>query len=312
MFAAYRALFWPQFGRPQHANGLLAVTDSLVTVADQIGDLQAMVEARFHEIFSPVPDRRSDWSGTRSHRPLRDVRTLGLRAERALARCVHARVEINAADFDAAMRSGVSALEIAGEDESTLLAYGAQQIEILRWRGDAQGALRLLDLAGADPAGEIENYLPVMRAVLLSESDHAASRHAEIEELSAQGFSNLTGIGSWTRVLELAGLADVACTQNNRGLGAAVLNLLADWSGLFLQVTLIADWGPCDLYMGKLARLLGDYEGAVHYLEGALRKCEDADLTTWAVLTSIQLGGALADGGLKAMRRGYSCSPNRR
>ena len=121
------------------------------------------------------------------------------------------------------------------------------------------------------------------------------TRRTEIEELSAQGFRNLTGIGSWTRVLELAALADVACAQEDRALGASVLDLLSDWSGLFLQVTLIADWGPCDLYMGKLARLLRDHEGAVRHLEGALRRCEDAELTTWTVLASIQLSAALAE-----------------
>jgi hypothetical protein len=60
-------------------------------------------------------------------------------------------------------------------------------------------------------------------------------------------------------------------------------------------VTLVADWGPCDLYLGNLARLLGDCEGAVRQLEGALRKCEDAELITWATLTRMQLSGALAE-----------------
>ena len=125
--------------------------------------------------------------------------------------------------------------------------------------------------------------------------DHAVSRRGEIEVLSAQGFSNLTGVGSWTRVLELAALADVAFAQNYRGLGASLLDLLSDWSGLFLQVTLVADSGRCDLYLGKSARLLGNREGAVRHLESALRMCEDAHLTTWTVATSAQLSGALAE-----------------
>lgn len=295
IFASYRALFWPQFGRPRYASGLLAITDSLVIAADQIGDLQAMVEARFMRFLArcQIGDRIGADQDRIAHFEISE--RSGLRSERALARCVQARVQINSVDFVAATKSGADALEIAGQDESTLLAYGAQQIEILRWRGDIDGALSLLDLAGADPAAEIENYLRVMRAALLSESDHAAIRRAEVEELAVQGLKHLTGIGSWTRVLELAGLADVACSLNNRVLGASVLDLLSDWSGLFLQVSLIADWGPCNLYVGRLASLLGDYEGAVRYLEDALRQCEEADLSTWAVLTSIQLGRALAE-----------------
>jgi hypothetical protein len=164
---------------------------------------------------------------------------------------------------------------------------------MLRWTGDVNGALRLLELAGEDPPPEIENYMRVMRVVLLTESNHADAE--EIEALSSEGFKNLTGVGSWTRPLELAALADVACTQMNRDLGASVLGLLSDWSGLFLQVTLVADWGPCDLYLGKLARLLGDLEGAVSQLEGALRQSEHAELTTWTALARIQLSAALAN-----------------
>ena len=295
LFAAYRSLFWSLFCRPQQANGLLTVTDSMVTLADQMGDLQVTIEALFMRFLArcQLGDRIGAEQDRVAHFEMSE--RSGLRAERAMARCMEARVQINAADFGTAMSSSASALEIAGEDETILMAYGAQQIEILRWRGDPDSALELLDLASVGPAPEVENYLRVMRAVLLSESDRDVARRVEIEELSAQGLSNLTGVGSWTRALELAALADVACAQNDRGLGASVLDLLSDWSGLFLQVTLIADWGPCDLYLGKLTRLLGDYEGAVRYLEGALRKCEDAGLTTWAVLTSAQLSGALAD-----------------
>ena len=165
IYAAYRALFWPQFGRPQYAFKLLAVTDSLVTVAEQIGDLQGMVEARLMRFLArcQIGDRIGADQDRVAHYEISE--RSGLRSERALARCVQARVQINSADFGAAMRSGASALEIAGEDESTLLSYGAQQIEILRWKGDVDGALHLLDLAGADPVREIENYLRVMRAV---------------------------------------------------------------------------------------------------------------------------------------------------
>ena len=293
IFAAYRSLFWPQLGIPQHARGLLTVTDSTVAAADQMGDLQAMVEAHSMRFLArcQVGDRNGADQDRVAHLELSE--RSGLRAEKALALCMQARFQINSADFDAAGISSASALELAGNDESILMAYGAQQIETFRWRGELNSALEILDLAGADPAPEIENYLRVMRAVLLSETDDVES--AKIDALAIEGLHNLTGIGSWTRPLELAALADVACAQKNRGLGALVLGLLSDWSGLLLQVTLVADWGPCDLYIGKLTRLLGDDESAVNQLEEALRECQGAELAIWTALTSVQLSLALAE-----------------
>jgi class 3 adenylate cyclase/tetratricopeptide (TPR) repeat protein len=300
---AQRAMFFPHFGRPGHAPAPLEVAEAIVASSTQINNLQAMIEGHWARFLARVA------LGERA-KASQDLATLadlsersGLRAEQALVRFIEARELINAGRFEEAEQTSTAALEIGREDESSLASYGAQLIAIRRWQGRIDEALGLLDLAGANPAPEVENLLRVMRGVLLFESTDAELRRAQIREIALDAFNALTGVGSWTRPIELAALAELAFGQRDRELGESVRDLLSDWDGLFLQVTLIDDWGPCSFYLALLDRLLDRNEQAVHRLEHALRDCDEQGLITWAALVRSVLSGSLEDSGAAIDRR---------
>ena len=69
--------------------------------------------------------------------------------------------------------------------------------------------------------------------------------------------------------------------------------LLSPWEGMFLQVSLIIDWGPVNLYLGKIESLLGRHDDAVAHLEDALRATHAAELTIWEALAQAELSRAL-------------------
>ncbi len=111
--------------------------------------------------------------------------------------------------------------------------------------------------------------------------------------MAAQTLANVTGLGSWTHAIEVAALADIACTLGDLGMATRVFDLLLPWDGQFLQVSLVLDWGPVRLYLGKLESLLGRHAEAIAHLESAVIASKEAALTIWEVLSEAELSLAL-------------------
>ncbi len=88
-------------------------------------------------------------------------------------------------------------------------------------------------------------------------------------------------------------LPSAACNEGDHELGEAVTELLSRWDGQLVQVSLVIDWGPVSLYLGKLDRLSDRLDDSVAHLEHAVRACESAGLATWQALAEAELAMSL-------------------
>ena len=294
VFGASRAWFWPQYGRPEGATLALDAATAALAAAERLGDVQACIEGHWLKLMAhaqlgqwPATQHDLDALGELSDRS-------GLRAEQGLVEAVRIRRLINTGAFVEAEERATRAFESNAPSETDLMGFGTQMIEIRRWSGRYEEALSLLDPSLFEPTPQVENLVRTARATLLAESHDADDAREEVDALAAQALASITGLGSWTHVLEVAALADISCALGDRVLGAAVTELLEPWDGLFLQVSLVADWGPACLYLGKLDSMLGRHDAAVRRLEASVDACHEAGLVTWKILSEAELSLALA------------------
>lgn len=293
VFEANRALFWPQFGRASGAAAACTAALHALSAAEETLDLQACIEGNWMAFLALV--QLADWDTARRHLASLDdlAERSGLPAEQALTESIRQRMLVSVGRFAEAEERANSGLASGPVSDSALMGYGTLITEIRRWCGPIEEGLALLDPSAFQPTPQVANLVAVARAALLSESDQADDRRHEIEAMSHASLANLTGEGSWTHALEIAGLGDVACAQGDRELGSTVLGRLSPWEGMFLQVSLIIDWGPVNLYLGKIESLLGRHDDAVAHLEDALRATRAAELTIWEALAQAELSRAL-------------------
>jgi hypothetical protein len=173
---------------------------------------------------------------------------------------------------------------------------GAQLLLIYRWQRRLRDALALMDVGERGIPPEQRQLLKLMRGCVLSDEGSDASRD-EARRLLSSAVQDLAPLGTWQRSAELVLLADGAATLDDDGLAAVVRPLLQPWTMVEMQIMIATGYGPCRLYLGRLDRVLGDFDRAVEELEIASAQAAQSGLRSWSTLARAELSRALSDRG---------------
>ncbi len=207
-YAAHRALFWPQFGRPEGNARALECADRALSAADLLGDLQARIEGHWLRLLARA--QRGVGIGSMDDLAVLDelAERSGLVAEQRLCESIRIRRVISEGRFAEAEDRLAHPVGIGEPDAVDLVGWGTQIAEICRWTGRLEETLQLVDPSTMHVTLQIANLIQAVRVSLLSESRIDYATREEIHDLAHGALESLTGVGSWTHVLELAALAE--------------------------------------------------------------------------------------------------------
>jgi hypothetical protein len=193
-------------------------------------------------------------------------------------RCAdEANLAIIAGNLDRAGELAGAALEIGQQSEPDALAcYAAQSTSIAFERGAMNDLIPLLEQAARENPG-----VPGFRATLalaLSEGEQPDQARRLIDSAASTGFAELPYDVAWLTAVCI--YARVAATLGDAESAAALYPMLVPWADQ-IAFPAFGVWGPVGLYLGPLARLLGEPAAAEQHLLSAARAAVRAGAPLW-------------------------------
>jgi DNA-binding SARP family transcriptional activator len=203
-----------------------------------------------------------------------------------LRRADEANLAIIAGDLELADERSAAALEIGRHSEPDAAAcYAAQQTSIAFERHMLGEIVPLLERAVHDNPG-----VPGFRATLaLAFVEAARPEDARnlLEQAVAWGFRDIPYDITW---LTVACIYAYVCSKLEELTAASLLyGMLEPW-GDQIAFPAFGVWGPVSLYLGGLARVLGESEAANRHLLSAARAAIRAGAPIWEAHATSQLG----------------------
>jgi DNA-binding CsgD family transcriptional regulator/tetratricopeptide (TPR) repeat protein len=186
---------------------------------------------------------------------------------------------------------------MSGRDASG--TYGIQMFSIRREQG------RLAELAPAVRllAGEPERIGPWQPGLVavLAELGMESEARRELSRLAAEG---IDGFRDSLWLATLAYLTDASAALGDEKMAAILYPELAPLSGGNVMIGhLVACYGAADRYLGMLAAILGDSEGAERHFEAALELNRRMEAPTWVAHTAYEYARTLLGQGGEGRER---------
>jgi DNA-binding CsgD family transcriptional regulator/tetratricopeptide (TPR) repeat protein len=180
---------------------------------------------------------------------------------------------------------------LVGRDASGV--YGIQMFGVRREQGRlAELAPVMRVLAAGDRGGRA--WRPGLVA-MLAELAMEEQVRGELDRVQAEGLEPLRE-GLW--LASLTYLADAAGAVAHEGVAALVYPALAPLSGTTVMIGHgVACYGAADRYLGMLAAMLGDVDGATRHFEAALHLNRQIGASTWLAHTAYEYGRTLVGRG---------------
>ena len=301
------------------------LSDQAVTIARRLGDpaaLSMVLTLRFVTIWTPemlaerlantkealaACDQLDDplasfhachWRGVacleaaevnEARRWVKRERELADRIRQPTSLWLTAGAEANLAIVDGrlpdAERIAAHAFEIGQRGEPDAFAcYAAQLAAILFEKGELGPLVSVLEQTVEQNPG-----IPGFRSTLalsLCEADRRSEAREVLEIDAASNFRDLAHDATWLAVACI--FAEVA-TRVPDARSAAVLRRLLEPCGGMIAVPGWGPWGPVDRYLGMLARIAGDLDGASHHIRRAEETASRVNAPLWLARTRLEL-----------------------
>lgn len=268
----------------------LATTDEMLRVAAEENDVELAFlahNARFNCLLE-----LGDGSGASA--ALRAMAELAERARQPFfvwqvvcLRVVEASVEGRLADAERLARE---ALEVARMRQSLYADYMFRfaHMVAIRWAAGRLAELR----ESVAPHGERFPWIPRWReAMLAAELPDPTAARAEIERHDRHGFDDLPRDGLW--LLHMCALAEACVLVGDARRAEQLYELLLPFAGRHALSYTQQYFGPADLRLGMLARLLGRLDDAERHASGALERCLALGARPAAVRARLELAAIL-------------------
>jgi hypothetical protein len=171
------------------------------------------------------------------------------------------------------------------------LHYSTLELITLRWE---QGRIEELET----PLRDLKERTgaPIWRAavaLLSSETEHSAQARAELEALTADNFSPVPFDGDWLAAIAFTAMTCLKLDDSRRA--AELFDLLQPYRGRYVVVGAGASClGPVSYFLGALATVKEDANGAVALLEEAADHSRAAGSEPWLARSNCRLGMVLA------------------
>jgi tetratricopeptide (TPR) repeat protein len=287
---ARRVALWS----PQHVDERLAVAGEMVAAADAAGDREAQLQARSWRIVDLLELGRTREVATEIDAYDTIAEAVALPHFRWYVPLWRGTLAVLAGHWDEAEAQAERALELAkqADDPNGPIFVGIQRGFAFYGRRSfpAHDRQRLVTQSAESPV------TPAWHAyVALYDAETGATESARrlLAELNRDGAPAMDV--NWHAV---CALADVAALVGDRDAGAALYALLERHAPLFPVVgRAMACLGSNELYVGRLAGLLGRYDEAAARLRRAVAANERAGAGPHAALALLRLGEALVAGG---------------
>jgi DNA-binding SARP family transcriptional activator len=202
-----------------------------------------------------------------------------------LKRADEANLAIIAGKLDLAEELATSAFDIGRLSEPDALAcFAAQQTSITFERGRLGELVPLLDQAVKDNPG-----VPGFRATLalaFSEASRVQDARNLVDQAMTSTFRHVPRDVTWLTVMCV--YAHVSAGLEHLAAAAALYPMLAPWSQQ-IAFPAFGVWGPVGLYLGSLARVLGDLDAAKRHLTEAAHAATRAGAPIWGASAADQL-----------------------
>jgi DNA-binding SARP family transcriptional activator len=202
-----------------------------------------------------------------------------------LASADQANLAIVAGDLEAADRLASCALEIGQHGEPDALAcYAAQETSIAFESGRLGDLIPLLEEAVDGNPG-----VPGFRATLalaLSEGSRPEEARKILDQAAHSKFRDLPYDVTWLAVSCI--YAHVCSELEDVAAAATLYAMLAPWSEQ-IAFPAFGVWGPVGLYLGPLARVIGELDLAVGHLSEAAQAASRAGAPLWEARAASQL-----------------------
>ena len=278
-----------------HLDERLATSTEMLTLAQQVGDLELQLQAHAWLVVDLLEHGERDAvdaqitafsAGADALRqPLYIWHALVWRAMRALLDG-----RLDEADELAAEALAAGA---PGESVTAFQYYAVQLLAIRR----EQGRIGELERAVRRQV-ESSPDRPAWRAALgivLLESGENEQAAEQLALLSANGFEDIPEDGDWMTTITL--LSDISTGVGDASSAAILYELLTPFAGLNVVIGLAAlCLGSAARFLGRLALTLGDEEAARAHLERALEANKRLNAPLWLAHTRLDYAQALGRG----------------
>jgi DNA-binding SARP family transcriptional activator len=202
-----------------------------------------------------------------------------------LTRAGQANLAIIAGQLDRADALATEALEIGRHSERDALAcYAAQQTSIAFERGGLGELVPMLEQA-ADANPGVPGFRMTLALALLEGSRPDDARKL-LKQSMVSSFADLPYDVAWLSVVCISALVTVGLEE--QAAAASLYGLLEPWSEQ-IAFPAFGVWGPVSLYLGSLARMLGDADAAERHLLAAARAAVRAGAPIWEAHAASQL-----------------------
>ena len=195
-----------------------------------------------------------------------------------------ANLAIIAGKLDLADELSAAALQTGADSEpDALVCYTAQRTAIAFEAGQLGELAPMLDQAVIANPG-----VPGLRATLalaLSEGSRPEEAEAILDQEAASNFTELPYDVTWLAVVCI--YSHVSARLRQLEAAKSLYPLLEPWAEQ-IAFPAFGVWGPVSLYLGSLARVLGDHDNADRHLSAALRAATKAEAPLWKVRASHQ------------------------
>jgi DNA-binding SARP family transcriptional activator/tetratricopeptide (TPR) repeat protein len=209
-----------------------------------------------------------------------------------LARADQANLAIVAGELEAAASLAADALETGRQSEpDAVVCFAAQQTAIAFELGRLGELTGLLEQAIKENPG-----VPGLQATLalaLTKAGREEAARELLDEAAATRFESLPYDVTWLAVLCI--YAHVSSELGAEQPAAMLYELLAPWQGQ-IAFPAFGVWGPVSLYLGSLARVLGELDGAERHLLDAAEAARRIGAPIWAARAETELGRLRAGG----------------
>jgi tetratricopeptide (TPR) repeat protein len=203
-----------------------------------------------------------------------------------LQRADEANLAIVAGKLDLAAQLSAAALEIGQRSEPDAMAcFAAQQTSIAFESGRLGELVPLLEQAARDNPGVPGFQAPL--ALALTEASRPDEARQLIDQAVACGFRNVPYDVTWLAVTCIYSL--VSARLEHVAAATALSRLLEPWSEQ-IAFPAFGVWGPVSLYLGSLALVLGDLDGAQRHFREAEQVAKRAKAPIWEAHATSQLG----------------------
>ncbi|HYP48912.1 MAG TPA: tetratricopeptide repeat protein, partial [Thermoleophilaceae bacterium] len=289
---ARRVALWT----PHQAEERLSVAEEMVAAAEAAGDREAVLQGRNWRVVDLLELGRVDEAAAEidAYEALADVVALPhfrwyVPLWRGTLALLAGRWRATTEMAERALATGEQA-----DDPNAPLFVGIQRATSLyaqRRFGDMDRA-RLVDGAAASPAPA--DWL-VNLAMVDAETGATEEARRLVSEVARDGGSALAMAANWHSACVLAAAAAAVA---DREAGEVAYRLLEPHARLFPVIArAIGCLGSAELYIGRVAALLGRHDEAVARLRRALAENDRAGAAPHAAVALLRLGEALAEGG---------------